>query len=264
LLVLTFASYFSLSPQAVRAVDQNDPSIVGVWLFDEGAGTTVTDVVNGNNATLNGTFNWNLGVLGNAIEAVGGGSIDVPDSPSLTSFTNALTVAAWVRVDADSDTGIRKQGVFLMEDQSASEPVPNAWSFRVWTSSGLSPGFYGTTQLAQGQWYHVAGTYDGTNMELYINGVPESLFGALSDVNAPWIPQHSGSFVAGSPLQLKYGSESFTGAMDEVMIFNRALSNEEIFQVMQGWASLAVPEPSSFALLSGFGLLLAGARRRLR
>jgi hypothetical protein len=65
-------------------------------------------------------------------------------------------------------------------------------------------------------------------------------------------------------MQLKYGSESFTGAMDEVMIFNRALSNEEIFQVMQGWSSLAVPEPSSLALLSWLGLLFVRGRRHSR
>jgi hypothetical protein len=137
--------------------------------------------------------------------------------------------------------------------------VPNAFSFRIWTSQGLSPGFYGKTELVHGQWYHVAGTYDGANMELYINGVPESLFGALSDIGADWIPQWSGQLQPGSPLQLKFGAESYIGALDEVMILNRALTPDEIVEIAGGWASLPIPEPSSF-VLSAAGALLLGLR----
>ena len=47
-------------------------------------------------------------------------------------------------------------------------------SFRVWTSQGITPGFYGQTELEQKKWYHVAGTYDGKIVEMYVDGVPES------------------------------------------------------------------------------------------
>jgi hypothetical protein len=253
-----------LVPSTARAINQNDPAFVGVWPFDEGGGGTVADVKNGNNGTINGGgFSWDSGIIGSAIIASGGGSIDVPDSPSIATITGGLTVAAWLRVDADSDTGIRKDGAFLLEDQSAVEPVPNAFSFRVWTNQGISPGFYGKTELVQGQWYHVAGTYDGTNMELYINGAPESLLGALSDTGAAWNPQWSGQIQPGSPLQLKFGAESYTGALDEIMILNRALTPDEIGQIAGGWASLPVPEPSSF-VLSAAGASLLGLRWFLR
>lgn len=253
----------ALAPSAARAVNQNDPSFVGAWLFDEGAGTTVADVRNGNTGFVNGPFSWTSGILGNAIVASGGGSIDVPDSPSIASISTGLTVAAWVRIDADSDTGIRKQGAFLLEDQSATEPVPNAFSFRIWTDQGLSPGFYGTTQLLLGQWYHVAGTYDGSRMELYVNGVPESAFGVFSDTGAPWTPLWSGVIQPGTPpLQLKYGPEAFVGAIDEVMIFNRALSADEIAEIAAGWHSLPVPEPGASSLVTvAVGVLALGAVR---
>lgn len=226
-------------PTRVCAIDQDDPAWVGAWPFDEGEGATVADVKNGNDGEFNGTFDWGPGIIGNAVLAEGGGSIDVPGSPSIASISQQLTVAAWFRVDADSNTGIRKQNAFLLEDQSDTEPIPDGFSFRIWTDQGLSPGLYGTTELLQGQWYHVAGTYDGDVMELYINGVPESIFGVLDSTGAEWVPEWSGNIPPGDQLQLKYGPESLTGAIDEVMILNRALSIEEISEILAGWDSLA-------------------------
>ena len=62
------------------------------------------------------------------------------------------------------------------------------------------------------------------------------------------------------PLQLKFGPEAFNGALDEAMIFNRALDQSEIQQLMGGYRSL-IPEPGSLALLV-FGGLLTLRRRR--
>ena len=218
-----------------RALDvQNDPATVGLWLFDDGSGNVVADSSgNGNNGTINGDFTWDNGKFGGAIIAAGGGSIDVPVSASLDTVTSEMTMAAWFRIDADSDTGIRRQNAFLLEDQSSSEPVPNGFSFRVWTSNGISPGAYGTTELAQGQWYHVAGTYDGAVIKLYINGVEEGAL--LTDAGADFSGEWTGD--VGTPadtLQLKYSSESLIGGMDEAVLLNRALSANEINELMVG------------------------------
>ncbi|MDQ1329381.1 MAG: LamG protein, partial [Candidatus Poribacteria bacterium] len=134
-------------------------------------------------------------------------TIVVPKSASLDTVTKAMTIAAWFRTDTASDTGIRRPNAFLLEDQSATEPVPDGFSFRMWTSKGLSPGVYGKTKLAQKTWNHVAGTYDGTQMSLYINGVAEKEL--LSDANAAIDGKWSGD--VGTPadgLQLKFASET--------------------------------------------------------
>lgn len=212
----------------------NDPALVGLWLFDEGSGTVVGDSSgNGNNGTVNGTFNWESGKFGDCIVATGGGSIDVPKSASLDTVVSAMTIAGWFRIDADSDTGIRRPNAFLLEDQSSSEPVPNGFSFRMWTSDGLSPGIYGNTELQQGQWHHVAGTYDGSQMRLYVNGVEEP---ELMDSTGAVIDGQWGGDI-GTPadaLQLKYASETLIGGMDETVLLNRALSAREIKELMAG------------------------------
>jgi len=215
---------------------KSDPALVGLWLFDEGSGTVVKDSSgNGNDGKSSSDFTWDNGKFGKAIvsPAATASSIVVPKSASLDKVTKAMTIAAWFRIDTASDTGIRRPNAFLLEDQSATEPVPDSFSFRMWTSKGLSPGVYGKTKLVQKTWNHVAGTYDGTQMSLYINGVAEKEL--LSDANAAVDGKWSGD--VGTPadgLQLKFASETLIGAIDEVMLFSRALSASEIKEIMAG------------------------------
>jgi hypothetical protein len=77
-------------------------------------------------------------------------------------------------------------------------------------------------------------------MKLYINGIAEEelLDSVGGNIDGGW----SGDIATpADQLQLKYGSESYTGAMDEIIIFNRALSDEEIAKLAEGWeAGLSV------------------------
>lgn len=217
------------------AIDlSSEPALVGLWLFDDGSGDVVADSSgNGNDGAISGDFAWDTGKFGGALVASGGGSIDVPVSASLDTVTSAMTIAGWFRIDADSDTGIRRQNAFLLEDQSDSEPIPNGFSFRIWTTAGLCPGAYGTTELAQGEWYHIAGTYDGTTIKLYVNGVEEGAL--LTDAGADFNGEWSGDVgIPADTLQLKYSSESLTGGMDEFVLLNRALTASEIRELMSG------------------------------
>ncbi len=226
------------------AIDvKKDPAIIGLWLFDEGSGTVVKDSSgNGNDGKITGNFTWGAGKFGQAIIAPGTGQIDVAVSPSLNKVTKAMTIAGWFRVDKDSDTGIRRQNAYLLEDQSASEPVPDGWSFRIWTTNGLSSGAYGTTKVEKGKWTHIAGTYDGKVMKLYINGVEEKEL--KTDGNANFNGEWAGKIgTPGDILQLKYGSESYTGGMDEIVLFSRALSADEIKQLLKGWKSAMLVKP---------------------
>jgi hypothetical protein len=231
------------------SIEPDDPALVSLWLCDDGAGDTITDSSgNGNDAT--GNFEWDEGKFDGGI-LIAGGAITVDTSDSIDSVKEAITIAAWFRVDADSDTGIRRQNAFLLEDQSSSEPVPNGFSFRIWTTSGLSPGVYGTTELEQGEWYHVVGTYDGEFMKLYVNGVAEEelLDSSGGNINGDWTGDIG---TPGDQLQLKYASESYTGGMDEIVLFNRALDDDEIAALANGWEA-AMPVDSQSKLAATWG-----------
>ena len=239
------AAAFIMAANAWAIDLKGDAALVGLWLFDDGSGNVAKDSSGkGNDGAINGDFKWDSGKLGGCIVAPGTGSINVPVSASLDTVTKAVTIAGWFRVDADSDTGIRRQNAFLLEDQSTSEPVPDGFSFRIWTTAGLSPGIYGKTELQQGRWYHVAGTYDGSQMRLYIDGVEEkelvdSTGGAI---DGKW----SGNIgtPAGDVLQLKYASESLIGGIDEIVLLNRALTASEIKEMMSGALSTTAVDAS--------------------
>lgn len=222
------------------ALESNDEAIVGVWLLD---GDYKDASGNGNDGKESGSFKFEDGKFGQAFVASGGGSVDVQDSDSLKSISDELTIAAWFRVDADSDTGVRKNGAYLLEDQSGGEPVPDGFSFRVWTDQGITPGFYGQTELEQKKWYHLAGTYDGKIVEMYVDGVPESEKGALNSGKAEWKPEWGGKVQAGQVLQLKFGSETFHGGIDEIVLLSRALDASEIEQLLNGWENAFDVEP---------------------
>ncbi len=230
------------------ALDLKDPALVGLWLCDDGKGKTLADSSpNKNDAT--GTFEWVAGKFGGGI-SITSGSIDVPTSDSVNSVKQ-ISVAAWFNIQTDSDTGIRRQNAFLLEDQSTSEPVPEGFSFRLWTTNGLSSGAYGTTKLNKKEWYHIAGTYDGAVMKLYINGEAEK--DLLTDGGAKFNGQWAGNIAApADTLQLKYGSETYIGFMDEIVIFNRALSADEIKSLTKGW-SLAKAVDSHGKLANTWG-----------
>ena len=231
------------------SIEADDPALVGLWLCDDGSGDTITDSSgNGNDAT--GNFDWDEGKFDGGI-LISGGGITVPTSDSINSISGGLTVSAWFRIDADSDTGIRRQNAFLLEDQSTSEPVPDGFSFRVWTTNGISPGAYGTTELEKGEWYHIAGTYDGEFVKLYINGVEEQ--DLKTDVAGNFDGKWAGDVATpADQLQLKYSAETYFGAMDEIIIFSRALSESEIKALGKGWdKALSVDSQNKLAATWG-------------
>jgi hypothetical protein len=88
------------------------------------------------------------------------------------------------------------------------------------------------TALNANTWYHVAATYDGTNMKLYINGALDATKAQTGSVNS------TGAFNVG---YLYNTSRNFNGKVDEVRVWKRALSQTEISQNM---CNVSVPATS--------------------
>jgi hypothetical protein len=87
----------------------------------------------------------------------------------------------------------------------------------------------GATTLVTNQWQHISGTYDGTNMTVYLNGVQD---GQMAQ---------TGAIDYGTSEDLIFGSdgpalntESFTGLMDDIRIYGRCLSSNEIAAIYNG------------------------------
>ena len=175
-----------------------------------------------------GTDGWTSGVFGGGLQF--NGSTDYVDMGKSSAYTpsSALTVSEWVNWGAFtssnggyatvSNSGSASNGFAIYQNTSA--PYNKLLSF-VYTSVGGLHSVTGSTQLSTATWYHVALTYDGSNVRLYVNGVQDGSTAATGTITA-------------STADLLFGSQytsaggKFTGTLDDVRIYNRALTSSEI------------------------------------
>jgi hypothetical protein len=210
--------------------------IVAYYSFDDGAGDVVKDIVGNNNGTINGTPTWVEGNIGGGLEFDGTANfVDCGADPSF-NLTQTLSICAWVKINAFGNwDGIVTKGVdsgpyaMQMWGDGALRFSPN-W--------GDPAGFKGKgsfntdTKMVAGEWTHVAVTYDGAKVNFYINGKPD----ALVVEEAFTFGTNTDSMILGC--DFPGGDEYFDGVMDEVFIYERALTEAEISQVMTGFVSV--------------------------
>jgi hypothetical protein len=196
--------------------------LVASYGFEEGTGTTTADSSGtGNNGTVAGATWSTAGRFGNALSFNGTSSlVNVADSASL-DLTSGMTVSAWVRPTSLSSwrTVVLKEiggglayGLYAHNDSSR----PSAWT-RI---GGAERGLDGTAALALNAWTHIAMTYDGANVRLFINGAQVASRAQTGAINTSTNPLRIG----GNTIWGEY----FNGLIDEVRIYNRALTAAEI------------------------------------
>ncbi|HXJ55654.1 MAG TPA: LamG-like jellyroll fold domain-containing protein, partial [Verrucomicrobiae bacterium] len=199
------------------------PGLVAAYSFNEGSGTTVADLSgNGNGGSLSSTTTWNAaGKYGSALSFSGTTArVTIADAPSLR-LTNAMTLEAWVNPTTVSsawrDVIYKGNDIYyLMATTSNGSGRPAVGG----TFNAVNVNLYGTAVLAVNTWSHLAGTYDGTTLRLYVNGLQ------VSTLTQPGLIQTSTN-----PLQIGGDSifgQTFQGQIDEVRVYNRALSAAEI------------------------------------
>ncbi len=195
---------------------------VGAWGFDEASGTTAGDSSGrGNNGTIAGATRTTAGKIGSALSFDGiNDLVTVPDSASL-DLTNRATLEAWVYPTAlgvDWRTVLLKeqpgQLVYALYAQQRRGPP----SGHMFTTGDLYVN--GSTQLPLNTWSHLATTWDGTTLRVYLNGTQvgtRALGGTL--VNSAGALRFGGNNV---------WAEWLAGRLDEIRVYNRALTQAEI------------------------------------
>ena len=213
------------------------PGLVAAYGFDEGTGTTTADQAgNANTGTVANTTWSAAGKFGKALSFNGTNSwVTVNSSPSL-DLTTGMTVEAWVNPttlgNAFRTVVFREEPgneVFSLYGNQSGSPQAPVGEVRV---NGFKDAT-ASTGLATGTWTHLAETYDGSSVRLYVNGA------LVSTTAAP------GSLVSSTaPLRIggnNIWGEYFSGLIDEVRVYNRALSAAEIQQDM----STAISNPDA-------------------
>jgi hypothetical protein len=204
---------------AVPASGQTGP--VAAYGFNEGAGASVADASGNNNTGAASGTAWSAaGRFGGALSFNGGSSLVTVGHSASLSLTAGMTLEAWVMTPTPSNwrTVMLKErtgGLSYALYAGDLAGRPSGYIRRTADIDATSP-----TVLPANTWVHLATTYDGAWLRLYVNGTP-----AASTVI-------TGSIVT-STLPLRIGGntiwgEYFTGLIDEVRIYNRALTTTEI------------------------------------
>ena len=236
-LILLILSLFALTPLMathVMALDTN--GLVGAWLFDDGKGEAVTDSSdNGLDGKIaKGKPKWVDGKFDGAMEFGGQDMVTVDDDNALD--LEEFTIAAWVNIPKVSGawqiiaskehrnpTG-RNYGLFGHINSGVVH-----YSFT--TNSGWKS-FDAKTVVTDGDWHHVAGTYDGSDFKLYLDGAVDA---QVSPGTKP--DNHDNFFVIGG---CDIGGYWMTGVIDEVVLYDRALSEQELNDLIEDGMSVAL------------------------
>ena len=251
-LVASFLAALAALDSDGRAAPQALGSLVGYWKLDETAVGTAADSSgwgNGGTHQNNPTPDTvNVATLGFAnpaslsLDAAAGQQhVLVPDAASLR-LTTTLTLAAWVRPTANTGTGdpVEAQKC-IVEKWLDSAGIINGYFLRLTANNAgnnvpyfsvgdgsqqasASPSPY--TPLTLNTWNHVAGTFNGTQLILYVNGVASP---PTASTAAP-LATNTAELHIGKD----YGANVFTGNIDDVRVYNRVLSAAEITDLVNG------------------------------
>ena len=196
------------------------------YAFDESTGTTSTDASgNGRTATLTNGPTWTPGVYGQALSFDGTNDyVSIPATLDVAALP--FTLSLWVAPANYTDYGtlIAKRTTYnaanmrfgLLLDQGTG---------RVRLQSNISDLTF-TYSPPLSSWTHLAIVFNTGNTQLYVNGVLQQSLGALT-------------LGSGATAQMRLGNapdgpDQYAGKLDEVRVYNRALSASEITQVKAG------------------------------
>jgi len=217
--------------------------LVAYYKLDATSGTTALDETGAHDGTLTGGLTWVEAVHGNGLEFRGGnGSPFVDLGAWQTDGPGGLSLSLWAKWAGDN--GLYQGTVSQREGTMYwwSEMPPGSSEVRF--KSNTSPQSIVTIpngQVVEGEWAHLAFSHDaaaGTGIA-YLNG-EESVSGDWSLPEGDFSGLRTGIGVVNTG----DGLGTFNGVLDDVMIFDRAISPEEIAGAMAGFADPTASKPS--------------------
>lgn len=253
----------AFSSYAAAVLDSNP---VAYYRFEDpssAAGQPASNSGSGG-SSLNGTYHGNValvdgyGYLDEAASLNGTTDYLRTADNDLIDFTDEITIETWVNRDQSDLNGFER-----LVDKEFSN------SYSLTMNNGGHGGFAdggpllllngntytvgSQTSIMDGQWHHVVATYDGENMRMYVDGELEGdpiPYTGTIGVNA------NNLGIGATPT----GGTRFCGLLDEVALYGRALTPEEVYQHYMA----SVPEPTALVLLALGGFCLAAYDWRKR
>ena len=215
-----------------------DPSLILSFSFDDGNGKIATDGSKyGNNGDLKGDPKWVAGKFEKALEFNGTSDFVEVQHADILTVDKEVTVMAWIKTDRYEVPGAGYQGIVAKSNDTRSYSLYT-------TSSGVlhfSTAGIGTVSIKtvpKNEWVHVTAVVVDGKHRYYFNGVLDSESG--SGIKLPGLSDKA-TVVVGKTHE---GSREFKGIIDEVRIWNKALTVDEILKQMEKGSATPV-QPKS-------------------
>jgi len=233
---LFFFSLFIFSFQSASA--DITTGLVSHWKLDETSGTIATDSAGTNNGTLTNGPTWVTGKLNNALSFDGTNDYVNAGNPASLTDINVKTISAWIKLNSYGETSY---GRVVDKENDNSD----GWNFFVANATAANlgsiayihhgAGGYGvwsspTNSITVGNWYHAVMVYDRTS---YLNDPVFYINGALVATTENQSPP-AGAMDNDNLRSVFIGNSNaaaertFNGSIDDVRVYNRALSAGEI------------------------------------
>lgn len=204
---------------------------VGIWLFDEGKGNVARDSSgNGQDGEVLADVKWVKGMFDDALvfpgKVTNTSYVRVPNNPSLDLSEHSIT--AWIEVtptEGDWQVIVGKWEPHTLRNYTLLTYLDTGIFFAQFTSGGEAQykTALGKTVVTDGEWHHVACTYDGAILKAYVDGLMEGQVAAMEPDLTP------GDLTIGARWA---GTHPTTGIIDDVGLFRVALEEDEIKEIM--------------------------------
>ena len=212
---------------------------VAAYSFDAGEGAVAEDLAGEHDGTIEGATWFDKGRFGKALSFDGvNDCLGIEDAPDL-QLREELTLAAWVK-----PRGTGEEEPILIKDDTSwfgymlshNRPEPNRLAGYIGEEGNVTRGTSNPATSPNDVWTHVALTFDGARIRLYVDGeeVDDSIaYGAQATTGDLWLgcTEAKNSF--------------FKGLIDEVRIYDRALDEAEVQGTMSAGFPIAVTEPAT-------------------
>ena len=252
LLLLVFTLIFMASSISMNALAQVvADGLVSYWTLDKDGveGETVKDVFGENDGTIVGKAKSVEGQVREALDFGGSSHVDIPTTDSL-DITGSITIEAYInRSQSGAQHAIVEQygcigdaaevGGFCLRVLDS-----NVICFYTLDNCGAGDAAIGKTIIDDNTWYHIAATWDGDEIAICVDGVLDVTLPTKRNPKTRGMPLRIGAMGNNSTTQ-------FDGAIDEVRVYNRALSEGEIKQNMMAEGLAVVSAYSRLALTWG-------------
>lgn len=237
------AAFYRLTPFPSGTNCPPPPAGLVAWWPGDG---NAFDIIGTNNATPIGGVGYAPGKVGQAFDLDGfTGYLDVPSRQS-SAFTGPFSIECWINFtginSADNANTIVAKGPDLEAplDWSFLISYPNLKLRLLAMLGGHWDQFDCSTTLRSNTWYHVAMVYDGANLKGYVNGVLDGSNPVSGSLASSATPLRIGAY---APVNGTLSKGFFPGFIDELTLYDRALSPSEVASIYLAGSNGKCPPP---------------------